>query len=107
MRGFGILILVLGAIGIMLALNMDTSVTNSAGAKVTDLGLMADRQLYILGAAAVIIAGTLMAALSGIRKRLALTDTATRPCPVCGKTINITAVKCTHCAADVAPLERK
>lgn len=104
MRGFGIVVLVLGAIGIMLALGMDTSLTNSAGAQVADLGRMADRQLYILAAAAVIIAGTLMASLSGIRKRLALADTATRPCPACGKTIKTASVKCPHCAADLNPL---
>lgn len=104
MRGFGIFVLVLGAIGIMLALNMDTSVTNSAGAQVPDLGRMADRQIYVLGAAAVLIAGTLMASLSGIRKRLALADSATQSCPACGKTIKIAAVKCPHCAADVKPL---
>jgi hypothetical protein len=53
---------------------MDTSVINSAGARVNDLNLMADRQLYILAAGAIIIAGTLMAALSGIRKKLASLD---------------------------------
>jgi hypothetical protein len=73
-RGFGILVLIIGAIGIMLALSMDTSVINSAGARVNDLNLMADRQLYILAAGAIIIAGTLMAALSGIRKKLASLD---------------------------------
>jgi len=73
-RGFGILILVIGAICIMLALDMDTSVINGAGVRVNDPNLMADRQLYILAAGALIIAGTLMAALTGIRKKLASLD---------------------------------
>lgn len=101
MRGFGIFLIIVGVLGIMAALGMDTSVA-TAGGRVNNLGLMADRQVYILIAAALLIVGTLLSFLNRVMP--APVETDTRPCPVCAETIKNAAIKCKHCGAEVAPV---
>lgn len=62
MCGLGIALLVLGALGLMFALSMDTSVSAGFFGRVNNIGLMNDKQNYII-AAVVLIAGLLMAVL--------------------------------------------
>lgn len=63
MKGLGTLILFAGVAGLLFALNMDTSVSTGFGS-VNNLGLMNDKQNYIIVSALAIIVGLLMIILS-------------------------------------------
>lgn len=103
MHGFGTFLIIAGVLGIMVALGMDTSVATASG-RVNNLGLMADRQIYILIAAAVLIVGTLLAFLNKVAPAPASIEIDTRACPACAETIKNAAIKCKHCGTAVAPV---
>lgn len=103
MRGFGTFLIIAGVLGIMAALGMDTSVATASG-RVNNLGLMADRQIYILIAAAVLIVGTLLTFLNKVTPVPVSIDADTRPCPACAETIKNAAVKCKHCGTEIDPV---
>ena len=60
MKGFGVFLILLGIIGLVASLGMDTSVETGFG-RVNNLGLMQERQNFIMIACLVIGIGTLMA----------------------------------------------
>lgn len=104
MRGIGIAILVLGGLIIVGAMAMDVSVPSGMG-RVNNLGLMADRQNYLIVGGVVLIAGLLILLL-GQRQPAhgQQSDLDARPCPLCAETIRSAAIKCKHCGADVQPV---
>ncbi|UXJ55055.1 hypothetical protein [Pseudomonas citronellolis] len=62
MRQMGIVLLVIGVVVIICALNMDVSVsTEVIGQRVNNIGLMADRQNYMMVGSLIVIVGLLMA----------------------------------------------
>lgn len=65
MRGLGFTLTVVGVIALIAALMMDTTVVVAGGARVNDVALMADRQLYMLLAGLVLVAGVLIALFTG------------------------------------------
>lgn len=68
MRGLGFLLVIVGIVATVAALMMDTSVVNSAGTVVSDVRLMADRQVYMLLGGLVLVAGVLIALFVGRNK---------------------------------------
>lgn len=105
MRGFGILLMVVGVIAVLAALGMDTSVGTGLGGRVNNIGLMADRQNYTIIGGLMAIAGLLMVIFSGHKAQAGTVDTDTRPCPACAETIKNAAVKCKHCGEDVRSIQ--
>lgn len=103
MRGFGIFVILAGALLLFSALAMDVSVPSGLG-RVNNLGLMSERQNYTIIGGILLIAGILIAMRSG-GKGAAAPDVAndTRACPFCAEQIKRAAVKCKHCGADVEP----
>lgn len=106
MRRLGFLIAAVGIVVVFAALMMDTTIATEGGARVSNLGLMADRQLYTLLGGFVLVAGVVMALLAS--RHLSAPPTTpslfkTRPCPDCAEPIKQTAVMCKHCSAKVAP----
>lgn len=97
MRGFGILVLVLGVLAAMGAMMMDVSVPSGVG-RVNNLGLIAERQNYIIIGCVMLIAGLLMTML-GRRQAAPALDSKT--CPMCAENIKKAAIKCKHCGADI------
>ena len=67
MRGWGITLVVVGGIALLLALNMNTSVSTAVGS-VQNIGLVADRPNYLLMAGLAILIGSLMAIFGGTKQ---------------------------------------
>lgn len=110
MRGFGYLVLVLGVVGLIAALNMDVSVS-SGFSRVNNLGLMAERQNYTIVAGLAVLVGLIMVVFGRVGSAnsaaaSASTEYDTRPCPLCAETIKRAAVKCKHCGSDIDALAK-
>lgn len=111
MRPLGIILLALGALGLIFAMSMDTSVSTGMG-RVNNLGLMNDQQNYIIISAILLIAG-LLTSLAGVfagsaAERPEASDVPKsgstpkeRACPFCAESIKVEAIKCRFCNSDV------
>lgn len=98
MKTLGYVAFVVGVIWLLVAFNLDTSVSTGYGTRVNNIGLMASKQNHILIGAFITFCGLLMAIFS---KRSV--DTA--KCPFCAELINPEAIKCKHCGSDVGSLK--
>ncbi|WP_445570641.1 zinc ribbon domain-containing protein [Pseudomonas sp. E102] len=100
MRNFGYFLLVVGVLCIVGALAMDVSV--SAGARrVNNIGLMADRQNYILTGGLMLLVGVVMAIGGKRQTGIVGSYSDGRACPICAETIRCAAVRCKHCGSEV------
>ena len=68
MKPLSLLLLLLGGIGILLAVTMDTTVVTASGGRVHNFGLMSDRQTYMILSGIVLIAGTIFYGFSATRQ---------------------------------------
>lgn len=100
MKGFGIFLAIIGAVAMIAALAMDVSVSSGIG-RVNNMGLMADRQNYIIIGGILLLAGLLLLVMGGKAQASPESTFDTRPCPFCAETIKKAAVKCKHCGAEL------
>lgn len=101
--GAGGLLLLIGIIGIVLALNLDTSVSTSAG-RVNNLGLMNDKQNYLILAGVIALIGAVLQVRDGTgatQDRSSSPDiqhaAAEKKCPDCAEMVHIEAKVCRFC----------
>ena len=100
MRNFGYFLLIVGLLCIVGALAMDVSVSSGTG-RVNNIGLMAERQNFILIGGLLLLVGVIMAVAG--KRRIDAFDSSSeyRACPSCAEAIRCAAVKCKHCGSDV------
>ena len=97
MKTFGYVVLAAGIVWLLVAANMDTSVPTGLGGRVNNIGLIAQKQNFLLTGAFVALCGLLMAIFGKSKK----TGDNTVKCPYCAEPIQKEAIKCKHCGSDV------
>lgn len=100
MRKFGYFVLVVGMLCIVGALAMDVSVSTGAG-RVNNIGLMAERQNFILIGGLMLLVGVIMTVAGKRQVEVLGSFNDGRACPICAETIRCAALKCKHCGSDV------
>lgn len=113
MKKIGFLVLVIGVVGLIASLGMDTTVASSRSYdRIHNIGLMNEKQNFILVSVAIAIAGV-VTLVFGYRsepsgqasnKVTANAGQATRTCPFCAEQIMAQAVVCRYCGRDISPL---
>ncbi|MEQ5741872.1 hypothetical protein [Providencia alcalifaciens] len=89
MKGFGLFLLAIGIIGAIASFAMDVTVATGYGGRVNNIGLMTDKQNYILISCFIILCG-LLVTIFGKK------SSVTKKCPFCAEFINTDAIKCKH-----------
>ena len=110
MKKIGISVLIIGLVGLVLALGIDTSVATGHGDnRVHNIGLMSEKQNYLFVAIALAVVGVVLLAL-GIKNGTPLSfwnptdaNKQSRACPYCAEQIKSKAVVCRFCGKDVEP----
>lgn len=114
MKKIGILALIIGIIGLIGALSMDTTVeSRNSNDRIYNIGLMNEQQNILFVFIAVAIVGVVIL-VSNNRKTQSLppplgpepidSNQARRTCPFCAESIKAQAVVCRYCSRDVVPL---
>ena len=104
MKRIGQIVSALGAIFLLLALLMDTTV-GAGGMRVHNIGLLSDRQTYLFFGVALLVAGLVLITKSKIADAtLFNTRGDSRSCPFCAETIKARALICRYCGKSVEPI---
>lgn len=110
MKATGIVLLVLGALAFFVGFNMDTSVATLGDRRVHNIGLMNDRQNFIIFAAVLAVIGAIFVGRSGPNKngKIGREDSVdsyaeNRKCPFCAESVKADAVICRFCQKDLPP----
>lgn len=97
MKKFGLILLIVGVIILFLSISMDTTVTTSYGGRVNNLGLMNDKQNYlILGC--VLFLGGILSVIFGNNQTVERDEIN---CPYCAEKILRQAKICKHCGKEL------
>lgn len=108
MKKIGTLALVIGLIALIATLVMDTSVASGSG-RVHNIGLMNEKQNFLLVSIALVIIGAVLWAL-GNRDANLLSESPIastrdmRKCPSCAELVRTEAVRCRFCQQELSPI---
>lgn len=112
MKYIGIVLLILGVLGGLAALNMDTSVATEGRygfpGRVVNLSLMEQRRTFLMLAGLATLIGAILTGISHMQLSLSnepndRQGNKTRSCPFCAEEIKQAAIVCKHCQRDVLP----
>lgn len=108
MRRLGWGMLIVGCILLAIVFNLDTSVSVGEHGRVNNLGLMNEKQNYLILSIAIIFVGIglLVAGMKDSKKLSSQAPGRTRNCPFCAEEILAQAVVCKYCNRDVPELDR-
>src|SRR5450830_741715 len=114
MKAIGIVLLVLGALAFLIGFNMDTSVATTLGdRRVHNIGLMNDRQNFIIFASVLAVIGAIFVGRSGSNKQPKINPEIisnnfddTRKCPFCAESIKTDAIICRFCQKEIQPISK-
>lgn len=102
MKTAGLVILVVGIVWIIVAINMNVSVPTLSGGRINNIGLMSTRQNNLIIGCCISICGLLIALLSG---KESSSYTKKVKCPQCAELISVEAVKCKHFGSQIKESE--
>lgn len=114
MKKIGILALVIGLLGLIAALSMDTTVETRGSDRVYNIGLINEQQNLLLVFIAIAVVGVVIlvsnnrkaqSPASSINRAPIERGQDERTCPFCAERIKAQAVVCRYCGHDVVPLE--
>lgn len=97
MKKVGYVILSIGILWVLFALNMDTSVASLDGRRVNNLGLMAAQQNHVLIGIFVSLSGLLVVIFA---HKFSPAEQY-KKCTYCAESVKIDAIKCKHCGSDL------
>ncbi|UCV10824.1 ribosomal protein L7/L12 [Dechloromonas denitrificans] len=101
MNRFGKPLIIIGAITLLVALNMDVSVESGYG-RVNNIGLMADRSKYLLLGALLVVAGLFVNFKNSENQSTDNTSNSDEiKCPFCAELIKKDAKLCKHCKSTI------
>jgi len=111
MKKFGLITISIALIGLLISLGLDTTVS-SHGDRVYNIGLMNERQNYIIISVALLLIGAVFLAVNYRNDKVARPDTTlnidnlpTKECPFCAEKIKSHAILCRFCGRSIAPIE--
>jgi hypothetical protein len=103
MKSLGIVLIIIGLIWAIIAFNFDTSVSTGLDSyeRVSNLGLMAERQNHLIFSGLSIITGILLFGFGTIANNSSEENIDKISCPFCAEKINVEAKLCRFCQKDL------
>lgn len=98
MKVIGYILMIAGLIAMVFAINMDVSVSTYGG-RVNNIGLMSDRQNYLIFSAVIFLAGVILTIFGS--KNGQSSGVGDVKCQYCAELIKPDAVICKHCGKGV------
>ncbi|HCM61793.1 MAG TPA: hypothetical protein DIT05_04490 [Morganella sp. (in: Bacteria)] len=98
MKGIGYILMVVGLIAMVFAINMDVSVSTYGG-RINNIGLISDRQNYLIFSCVIFLAGIILAIFGS--KSEPVSGSGNVKCKYCAELIKSDAIICKHCGKNV------